>query len=72
MFKIKKIENKTVYYSDIMPTEHFFTTREIEVGENIDLIKNYLNVENLIKPKQVHEDSIEIVDERLDYFKTAQ
>ena len=67
MFKIKKIENKTVYYSDIMPVEHFFTTRELEVSENVDLIKNYLNVDYLIKPTQVHEDNIEIVDDRLDY-----
>ena len=68
MFKIKKIENKTVYYSDIMPVEHFFTTRELEVSENIDLIKNYLNVEDLIKPQQVHKDNVEIVDNRLDYL----
>lgn len=64
MFKIKKIENKTVYYSDILPVEHFFTTREIEIKENIDLICNYLNIqkENLIKPKQVHSDNIELVE----------
>ena len=33
MFQIKKIENKTLYYSDILNTEHFFTTREIEIKE---------------------------------------
>ena len=67
MFKIKKIENKTVYYSDIMPVEHFFTTRELEVGENIDLIKDYLNVDYLIRPQQVHGDNVEIIEDKLDY-----
>lgn len=69
MFKAKKIENKTVYYSDILPVEHFFTTKEIEIKENIDLISNYLSIrpENLIKPQQVHGDNIEIIDDRLEY-----
>ena len=69
MFKIKKIENKTVYYSDILPIEHFFTTRELEIVENKDLICKYLSIEpqNLIKPTQVHSDNIEFVDDRLDY-----
>ena len=69
MFKIKKIENKTVYYSDILPIEHFFTTREIEVKENIELISKHLSInsENLIKPEQTHSDTIEIVDERKKY-----
>ena len=64
MFKIKKIENKTVYYSDILPVEHFFTTRELEIKENLDLISNYLSIkkENLIKPNQVHSDNVEIVE----------
>ena len=69
MFKIKKIENKTVYYSNILPIEHFFTTRELEIIENKDLICNYLSIkpENLIKPIQVHSDNIEIVDDRAEY-----
>ena len=69
MFKIKKIENKTVYYSDKLPVEHFFTTRELEIKENIELISNYLSIEpkNLIRPGQVHSDNIEIVDDRLSY-----
>ena len=69
MFKIKKIDNKTVYYSDILPIEHFFTTRELEISENKDLICKYLSIEpqNLIKPTQVHSDNIELVDDRLDY-----
>ena len=69
MFKIKKIENKTVYYSDILPCEHFFTTREIEVKDNIEVIANYLNIEkeNIIKPTQVHSNHVEIVDDRKEY-----
>ena len=69
MYKIKKINNKTVYYSDILLVEHFFTTRELEVKENIDEISSYLLIEkeNLIKPQQVHGDNVEIVDERAEY-----
>ena len=69
MFKIKKIENKSVYYSDILPIEHFFTTRELEISENIELISKYLSIEpkNLIKPQQVHGDNIELVDKRNEY-----
>lgn len=67
MFKIKKINDKIVYYSDMLQAEHFFTTRELEVKDNIDLIKNYLKVDFLIKPNQVHSDNIEIVDDRTDY-----
>ena len=70
MFKIKKVENKTVYYSDILPVEHFFTTRELEIKENIELVSKYLSIEakNLIKPQQVHGDNIEIVDNRKEYL----
>lgn len=69
MFKIKKINDKTVYYSDILHVEHFFTTRELEISENKDIICNYLSIDekNLIKPTQVHGDNIEFVDERVDY-----
>ncbi|MBR3604661.1 MAG: peptidoglycan editing factor PgeF, partial [Candidatus Gastranaerophilales bacterium] len=69
MFKIKKIENKSVYYSDILPIEHFFTTRELEISENIELVSKYLSIEpkNLIKPQQVHGDNIELVDKRNEY-----
>lgn len=69
MFKIKKIENKIVYFSDIIPIEHFFTTRELEIKENIELISNYLSIEtrNLIKPQQIHGDNVEIVDNRKEY-----
>lgn len=69
MFKIKKIKDKTVYYSDILPIEHFFTTRELEISENKELICNYLSInpQNLIKPTQVHSDNIEFVDDRTNY-----
>lgn len=63
MFKVKKIDNKDVYYSDLLDVEHFFTTRELIVKENIALIADYLNIDpkNLIKPKQVHSANIELV-----------
>lgn len=69
MFKIKKIQDKTVYYSDILPIEHFFTTRELEIDKNINLISNYLSIEpqNLIKPVQIHKDNIEFIDNRTSY-----
>lgn len=69
MFKIKKIQNKDVYYSDLLNIEHFFTSRDLIVKENLDLICDYLNIEskNLIKPNQTHSDNIEIVDTRNEY-----
>jgi len=69
MFKMKKIENKAVYYSDILPVEHFFTSRELEIAENKELICKYLSIhqKDLIKPQQVHKDNIMIVDEKYDY-----
>lgn len=69
MFKIKKIENKIVYYSDILPIEHFFTTKDLEIKENIELVSNYLSIKskNLIKPQQVHSNNVEIVDDKKDY-----
>ena len=69
MFKPKKINNKTVYYSDVLNIEHFFTTRELEVIDNLDVLSKYLSVDrkNIIKPKQVHSDNIEFVDERIEY-----
>ena len=69
MFKIKKIENKTVYYSDLLDVEHFFTTREFEIADNLDILSKYLHIDkkNIIKPKQVHSDNIEFVDDRIEY-----
>lgn len=65
MFKPKKINNKTVYYSTLLDCEHFFTTRELVVKDNIIEIAKYLKIEkqNLIKPIQTHSANIEPVNE---------
>ncbi len=65
MFKIKKIQNKDVYYSTLLNVEHFFTSRDLIIKDNIDLICNYLEIDpkNLIKPTQTHSANIEIVEE---------
>ena len=73
MFKEKKILSKTVYYSDILPVEHFFTSRELIVAENKDLIADYLNIKvsNLKHPNQVHSTNIQIAREEInEYPKT--
>lgn len=70
MFKAKKIGGKDVYYSDILDVEHFFTSRDLIIKDNIDLIKEYLGVQRLIRPGQTHSDNIKIVDECLDYENT--
>ena len=49
MYKTKKINNKLVYYSDKLNIEHFFTTRELVVKENLDEIAKYLNIKKTIK-----------------------
>ena len=71
MYKIKKINNKNVYYSTKVPIEHFFTTRELIVKDNIDVICDYLNIkkENLIHPNQVHSANIEFVVENKKEYK---
>ena len=65
MFNYKKIDGKDVYFSDFLNVEHFFTSRDIEVVQNMQKICDYLNIEpkNLIKPIQTHSDNIEIVTE---------
>ena len=65
MYKIKKINEKNVYYSDLANVEHFFTTRDLPIRENFDLICEYLNIEtkDLIRPSQVHSCNIEVVKE---------
>ena len=65
MFKIKKIQNKDVYYSTLLDVEHFFTSRDLIVKDNINLICDYLkiNPKNLIKPTQTHSANIEIIEE---------
>ena len=73
MFKAKKIQNKTVYYSTILNTEHFFTSRELIVKENINSICDYLKIssDNLIHPNQVHSANIEVVEkDKKEYPKT--
>ncbi|MBQ8848192.1 MAG: peptidoglycan editing factor PgeF [Candidatus Gastranaerophilales bacterium] len=65
MYKIKKINNKDVYYSDMLNIEHFFTTRNLIIRENKKEISDYLNIKekNLICPNQTHSDNIEILEE---------
>ena len=70
MFKVKQIAGKDVYYSDIIGAEHFFTSRELVVNDNLDIIKKYLGVEKLIKPTQTHSDNIKIVKEFETYDNT--
>lgn len=76
MFKTKKIQDKTVYYSDITENiqkfEHFFTSRDIIVKENKNLIANYLKIpeENLIKPEQTHSANIAIAKKGQNYPQT--
>ena len=69
MYKVKKIKNHNVYYSDMIPVEHFFTTRDLIVKENLDLIADYLEIdkENIIHPHQVHSDNIEFVSDKKEY-----
>lgn len=69
MFKIKKIDNKDVYYSDILNIEHFFTSRDLIVKENIKTVAKYLNInpKNLIKPTQTHSANIELVTDKKEY-----
>lgn len=68
MYKIKKIAGKTVFYSDIAPFEHFFSSREIPLKdnkENQEKVAKYLNIkkENLICPNQTHSDNVEFLTE---------
>ena len=69
MYKIKKIENHKVYYSNKIAVEHFFTTRDLIVKENLDLLSDYLKIpiENIIHPHQIHSDNIEFVTDKKEY-----
>ena len=69
MYKIKKIKNSDVYYSDKIPVEHFFTTRNFVVKDNLELLSEYLNIpfENIIHPHQIHSDNIEFITDKKDY-----
>lgn len=74
MFKQKFINKKTVYYSDLIPEiEHFFTTREISVDDNFEVICKYLDIgiDELIHPTQTHSANVSIVtDGKFDYPET--
>lgn len=72
MFYFDEINGKKILRSDLIKTEHFFTTREsfIKTKEadfekivqnNREEIKKYLHVNNLVSPKQTHTSNIEIV-----------
>ena len=69
MYKIKKINDYNVYYSTKVPVEHFFTTRDFVVKENLEILAQYLNIpmENIIHPHQVHSDNIEFVTDKKEY-----
>ena len=77
MFKSFKINNKTVFYSDLISgVTHFFTTRESFIRTNeVSLISktlenkkdicDFLEIDevNLISPNQVHGDFIQVARE---------
>jgi len=65
MFKVKQINGKDVYYSDLIETEHFFTSRNLILKDNIEEICAYLEIEpkNLIHPTQIHSDKIGIIED---------
>lgn len=66
MFKVKKVLNKDVYYSDYLENvPHFFTSRELIVKENINSLADYFNInpKNLKHPTQVHSANIEVACE---------
>ena len=81
MFYFKNIKNKEILASDTIENA-FFTTRstcikskeadfEIEVKENIELVKEYLGIEKLISPSQTHSTNIAIANfEEEDYPET--
>ena len=71
MFNSKKIGDKIVYYSDILKTEHFFTSKELVVKENIGLIAEYLKIDqkNLKHPNQVHSANINVAKAEIDEYK---
>lgn len=72
MFYKSKINGKTVVKSDLISTEHFFTTREICIKskepqmqtivlQNKREITEYLQVRDLVSPNQTHSPNIETV-----------
>ena len=72
MFYVKQIQGKDVYCSDFLDNlEHFFTSRDLIVKENLDLISSYLNIkkDNLIHPNQTHTDNIQTAQENKKEYK---
>ena len=71
MFKAKKIFDKTVYYSTMLEVEHFFTSRELIVKENVELVSKYLKIKpkNLKHPNQTHSVNIKVAKEEIDEYK---
>ena len=69
MYKIKKFQNHDFYYSTKVPLEHYFTTREFLVKDNLDLLADFLQIpkENIIHPHQTHSDNIEFVTDKREY-----
>lgn len=84
MFYFDEINGKKILRSDLIKTEHFFTTRESFIktkdpeledwaGKNLDEIAKYLKVsrENIVSPKQTHTSHIEIAQTgKKDYPET--
>lgn len=82
MFYFDEINGKKILRSDILNAEHFFTTREsfiktkepeyIEITQNNrNEIKEFLNVKNIISPKQTHTSHIDVVSsEKIEYPDT--
>jgi len=84
MFYFDEINGKKILRSDLIKTEHFFTTRESiiktkepdleqTVEKNLQEIAKYLKInrENIVSPKQTHTSHIEIVQtDKKDYPET--
>lgn len=73
MFHKKQINGKDIYYSDITDVEHFFTSRDLIVKDNVNEISEYLKIEpkNLIHPIQTHSDNVKVVEDKIyDYGNT--
>ena len=71
MFKVKKVLNKPVYYSDLLENiPHFFTSRELIVKDNISSLAKYFNIkpENLKHPNQVHSANIDVAKEEINTY----
>ena len=71
MFYFDEINGKKILKSDILETEHFFTTRECciyskepeseeIVNKNREIVRKYLRVDRLISPNQTHTSHVEL------------